>query len=82
MVNSNQIIFASVSLDTNTNGNESHVYISCKQIKYAVQTRATCVYHNEDQSLKLRNIASIILHNNDAEEALSYNPRTKFQNNL
>ena len=71
MVNSNQIIFASVSLDTNTNGTESHVYISCKQIKCAVQTRATCVYHNEDnedQSLKLRNIASIILHNNDAEE--------------
>ena len=49
MVNSNQIIVASVSLDTNTNGNESHVYISCKQITYAVQTRATCVYHNEDQ---------------------------------
>ena len=37
MVNSNHIIFASVSLDTNTNGTESHVYISCKQIKYAVQ---------------------------------------------
>ena len=71
MVNSNQIIFASVSLDTHTNGNESHVYISCKQITYAVQTRATCVYHNEDQSLKLRNIASIILLNNDVEEALS-----------
>ena len=43
MVNSNQIIFASVALDTNTNGTESHVYISCKQIKYAVHTRATCV---------------------------------------
>ena len=71
MVNSNRIIFASVSLDTHTNGNESHVYMSCKQTTYAVQTRATCVYHNEDQSLKLRNIASIILHNNDAEEALS-----------
>ena len=26
MVNSNQIIFASVSLDTNTNGTESHTY--------------------------------------------------------
>ena len=71
MVNSNQIIFASVALDTSTNGTESHVYISCKQIKYAVQTRATCVYNNEDQSLKLRNIASVLLHNNDEEEALS-----------
>ena len=71
MVNSNQIIFASGSLDTNTNGTESH--ISCKQIKYAVQTRATCIYNNEDKSLKLRNIASMILpvHNNDEEEALS-----------
>ena len=70
MVNSNQIIFASVSLDTNTNRTESYMYISCKQIKYAVQTRATCAYHNEDQSLKLRNIGSIILLNND-EDALS-----------
>ena len=26
IVNSNQIILASVSLDTNTNGNESHTY--------------------------------------------------------
>ena len=43
MVNSNQIIFASVSLDTNTNGTDSQVYISCKEITYAVQTRATCV---------------------------------------
>ena len=26
MVNSNQIIFASVSLDTNTNGTETHIH--------------------------------------------------------
>ena len=70
MVNSNQITFASVTLDTNTNGTESHP-LSLKQIKYAVPARATRVYNNEDQSLKQRNIASIILHNNDEEVALS-----------
>ena len=70
MVNSNQIIFASFSLDTNTNGTESHI-LQTNQICSTNKSNITCVYHNEDQSLKLRNIASIILLNNDAEEALS-----------
>ena len=54
MVNSNQIIFASVSLDTNTNGTESHTYPANKSnVQYKQEQH--CVYNNEDQSLKLRN---------------------------
>ena len=55
MVNSNQIIFASVSLDTNTNGTESHTYPANKSNVQYKQEQHDCVYNNEDQSLKLRN---------------------------
>ena len=40
MVNSYQIIFASVTLDTNTNGTESHTYPANKSYN-AIPTRAT-----------------------------------------
>ena len=42
MVNSNQIIFASGSLDTNTNGTESHTYPANKSnMQYKQEQRVS-----------------------------------------
>ena len=56
--------------------------ISSKKIKYAVPARATWVYNNENQSLKLRNIASIILYDNEDGASTSNmrrNPQSKIR---
>ena len=61
--NSNQIIFASVTLDKKQTNRTTHISLQTNQI--GSTNKATGAYNNDNQSLKLRNIA--LIYNNEDE---------------
>ena len=62
--NSNQIIFASGYPRQKTN-KQNHTHITANKPNRQYTNKATGAYNNDDQSLKLRNIA--LIYNNEDE---------------